>query len=72
MSPGQNETLITSCHLIDPENSLNPETRSTHCFQYYHEDKIELNDFCLGCKSYFVTLESFQLKKIIIFDGVVR
>ena len=63
ISPAQHETLTTSCHLIDPEDPINPETRNTDCFQYYQADKVELNDFCLGCKSYFLTVESFQLKK---------
>ena len=71
LSCAQKEALRASCYLIDPENPIDSDERNTHCFQYYHEDRLTLEDFCLGCKSYFIALESFQLKKIVTFDGIV-
>ena len=74
MSPAQNETLRNSCFLINSDDEIIVEYKkmNLHCFGLYQEDIVNLDNFCLGCKSYFLTLESFQLKKIIIFDGIVR
>ena len=74
ISVAQNETLKTSCLLTvgDPVDEIAVENRNRHCFHYYQMNIVDLNDFCLGCKAYFVVLESFQLKKIRIIDGIIR
>ena len=48
------------------------EGGNTNCFNFYQDDIIDLHEFCSSCKIYFMSLEIFNLKKIVIFDGVVR
>ena len=68
LSESQRTILRSNC-LRDLDNQPN-FYRS--CFYFYSEDVIDLHEFCISCKLYFVSSEFFNLKRIKINDGVVR
>ena len=56
--------------IVDNQPNVGDKYRS--CFYFYSEDIIDLHEFCISCKVYFISSEFFNLKRIIINDRVVR
>ena len=48
------------------------EFKQTNYFSLYQEDLLYVHEFCSSCKIYFMSLETFNLKKIVIYDRVIR
>ena len=48
----------------------NTEGGNTNCFYFYQEGMVDLHGFCISCKIYFMSLDEFNLKKIVIANGV--
>ena len=50
----------------------NMERLNINCFSFFQDDEIIVHDFCISCKVFFLVLDEFNLKKIVINDGVIR
>ena len=50
----------------------NIEGLNINCFSFFQDDEITVHDFCVSCKIFFLVLDEFNLKRIVINDGVIR
>ena len=58
----QRENLREGClRIVDNQPSVGDKRRS--CFYFYCEDLIELHEFYISCKLYFISSDYFNLKK---------
>ena len=68
LSESQRTNLRSDClRVLDNQPNF-----YSSCFYFYSEDVINLHEFCISCKLYFVSSEFFNLKRKIINDGVVH